>query len=59
MLSRVEGKMAVWKNIKEKGKQYHLPCNIKAFGKNINCGKGEGDGNQDFKKIGVGKNIKL
>ena len=59
--------MAVRKNIpwkKGEGKQYHLPYNIKAVCKNIKWGRGEGDRNfveenQDFKKTGVGKNIKL
>ena len=44
-----------WKN--GKGKQYHLPYNFKAAGKNIKWGKGGGDGNfgeenQDFKNWG-------
>ena len=58
--------MAVGKNItwkKRKGKQNHLPYNIKAAGKNIKWGRGEGDGNfgvenQDIKNV-RGENIKL
>ena len=56
--------MAVGKNITwKKGKQYHVPYNIEAVGKNLKFGRGEGDGNfgeenQDFFKMGVGKNIK-
>ena len=42
----------------------HLSYNIEAVGKYIKVGRGEGDGkfreeNQDIKKWGVGKNIKL
>ena len=59
--------MALGKKIKrkrEKKKQCHLPYNIKAVGKNIKWGGGEGDGklvneNQDFKNTEVGKNVKL
>ena len=59
--------MAVRKNIplkKGEGKQYHLPYDIKAVCKNIKWGRAEGDRNfveknQDLKKNGVGKNIKL
>ena len=50
-------------NMEKKGKQYHLPYNIRANGRNIKCAKEERDGNFReeirFKKIGVGKNIKL
>ena len=43
-----------------KGKQYHLPNIIKADGKNIKWGKGEGDGRKSRlkKEMGMGKNIK-
>ena len=40
--------MAVGKNItwkKGKGKQYHLPCNIRVIGKNIKWGRGKEGGN--------------
>ena len=30
---------------KMKGKRHHLPYNIKAVGKNIKWGRGEGEGN--------------
>ena len=45
------------------GKQYHLSFKVKAVGKNIKWGIGEGygdfgEGNQES-KIEVGKNIKL
>ena len=59
---KVLGKNITWKKGKEK--QYHLPYNIKAVGKDIKWGRGEWDGhfraeNQDFKNMGVGKNINL
>ena len=44
--------MAVGKNImwKEgKGKQYHIPYNVKAVGKNIKLGREEGDGDWERK----------
>ena len=49
------GKNITWKRRKEK--QYHLPYNIKAVGKNMTMGRGEGDRhfweeNQDFKTWG-------
>ena len=64
---------AVGKNIAEKSgnsgkkgkeKQYHLPYNGKAVRRNIKQGRWEGDeflweDNQNGKKMGVGKNIKL
>ena len=45
---------------KEKGKQYHLPYNIKAVGLNIKWGKGGwggnfGEENQDLKERGWGR----
>ena len=58
-------KNKAWKK-KEKGKQYHFSFIIKAAGKNIKLGRGEGDENfgeenKDFKKGGggAGKNIKM
>ena len=57
--------MALGKNITwKKGKQHHLPYDIKAVGKNIKCGRGEesvnfGEENKDFKNMGVRKNIML
>ena len=58
--------MAVGKNIKRKrgkGKQYHLPYNIKSVGKNIKLERGDLEeilGKKiKIKKMGVGKNIKL
>ena len=46
------------------GKQYHLPLYIEATLKNNKWGQGEGnenfgEDNQDLKKLGVGKIIKL
>ena len=55
------GKNITWK----KGKQYNLPYNIKAPGKNIKCMGKSGRGRQfwgrksRFKQLGVGKNIVL
>ena len=43
---------------KGKRKQYHLPYNIKAVGKNFKWGRGEGNGNFG-KKMEMWKNIKL
>ena len=45
---------------KAKGKQYHIPYDIKAVWKNINLGRREGDGNFEaenifIKKMGVGR----
>ena len=59
--------MTVGKNItynKGKVKARSSALNIMAVGRNIKWGRGEGDGNfeeenQDFKTMGVGKNIKL
>ena len=54
--------MAVGKNIigkKGEGKLYHLTYNIEAVRKNIKWGRGEGNENQDFINIGMGKNIKF
>ena len=50
------GKNITWK----KGKQYNLPYNIKAAGKNIKWGRAGGDGNfgeenQDLKQLGWGR----
>ena len=55
--------MAVGKNKTPQSKQYHLPYNIEAVGKNVERGRGEGAGKFGkeikFQKIGLGKNIKL
>ena len=57
--------MAVVKNItwiKGKGKHYHFPFNIEAVGKDLSGREGEwnfGEVNKDYKKMGLGKNIKL
>ena len=56
------GKNITWK--KGKGEAYNNPYNIMVVGKNINFGRAEQDGsfgeeNQYFKKMRVGKNIKL
>ena len=56
--------MSVGKNImlkKGKGKQYHLPYNIEAVGKNIEWLKGKDISIKNIKifKMRVGKNIKL
>ena len=47
-------KNLTWKKNERTGKQYHLPCNIKAAGKNIKLGDSNfGEENQDLnnKKI--------
>ena len=50
-LLRGEGNiMILGKNIRVKGKQYHLPYNIKAVGKNIKSREDFGEENQDLKK---------
>ena len=57
-ISWLWGRILRWE--KGNGKQYHLPFNIEAIGKNIKWGKVEGEGNfgeeyQDFKKWGWGR----
>ena len=49
---------------KVKRKQYNLPYDIKAVGKNIKGGRGEGDGNlgkkiKIQKRVGVGEKYKI
>ena len=51
--------MAVGKNITWKKRKEEAISSLKAVGKNIKRGRGEGNGNKSrFTKIGVGKNIK-
>ena len=59
VVKRDENNMGMVKSIawkKGKGEEYNIPHDIQAVGKNIKCGRGEGDGNfwgenKDLKKI--------
>ena len=54
------GKNITWKRGREK--QYHLPYNVVAAGKNIKKGRGKGNmggGDQELNKMGVRKNISM